>query len=175
MAEGFSVTLLDSPGQGVKVEWDVAALGAIAEASSDSPPAPAWDLVSEIPDWERWGALRIVSAAFEDGRMLALAALRPAGAAGHGEEMVGGVIVRDGEPAPFDQVLLSTQYGENGEISHVNVEAFEGEDSVPVRAAGDRLASSSGSDEAAALAVTVLAMRMDGQSGLGTIDVMGPA
>jgi hypothetical protein len=172
MAERFSVTLLDSPGNGVRVEWDKDTLAGLLTASSDAPPQPAWALASELPDWDRWSSLRVLSAAFGDGQMIALAALRPAKAQGHGDELVGGVILRDGGATPFEEVLLSTQYDGDGAITHVNVEAYEGEDSVAVRAAGDRLASSSGADDAAALAVTVLAMRMDGEPGLGTFDVM---
>ena len=174
MAEDFSIALLDASGEGVRVEWDLDALAAMAAPSSDSTPAPPWSLASDPPDWERWESLRVVSAAFADGQMLALAALRPAGAMGHGEDVVGGVVVREAQPAAFDEVLLSTQY-EDGEVARVNVEAYEGPDSVPLRAAGDRLATSSGGDGGAALEVTVLSMRMSGQTGFGTVDVMRPA
>jgi hypothetical protein len=60
-------------------------------------------------------------------------------------------------------------------MARINVEAYEGPDSVPVRASGDRLATSSGGDDDAKLEVNVLAMRMDGNAGFATVDVMRPA
>ena len=95
MAEGFSISLLDGPGGGITVEWDLEALAALAEASPDATPRPPWSLASGPPDWDQFESLRIVSTAFADGQMVALAALRPAGAKGHGEDVVDGVIVRD--------------------------------------------------------------------------------
>ena len=175
MPDGAAITLLDAPGEAVRVEWDLEALARFAEPAGDAAPEPAWSLAADTPDWTRWEALRIVSVAFADGPMLAVAALRPAGADGHGDDLVGGVIVRAGAPAALEKVLLSTQFDAEGEITHVNVEAYEGPDSVALRAAGDRLATRAGEIGAAALQINVLAMRMDGQGGFGTVDVMRPA
>lgn len=168
----FAVTLLGDGGGGVRVEWDRERLVALAAPAADAPPESPWELASGAPDWQRWSALRVVSAAFGGGAMLALAALRPAGAEGHGDDLLGGAIVRDDVAVPLAEVLLSAQLDGEGEIKRINVEAYESPDSVPLRAAGDRQASSSGDAAVGTLTVTVLAMRMDGQDGFGTIDVL---
>jgi len=163
---------VDAPGEGVRVEWDIEALAAMAAMAPDATPEPPWGLAADLSDWERWDSLRVVSAAFADGRMLAVAALRPASAEGHGEDLVGGVVVREAEPAAFEEVLLSVQYDEGGQVTRINVEAYEGPDSVALRASGDRLATRAGAEDGAALEVNVVEMRMDGHSGFGTVDVM---
>ena len=88
--------------------------------------------------------------------------------------MVGGVDrASDGQPARSRR-CCSRPNTEPARSPGINIEAYEGPDSVPVRVAGDRLASSSGSDELV-LEVNVLAVRMDGRAGFGTLDVMRPA
>jgi hypothetical protein len=126
----------------VRLEWDVEAL---RKLGLPSPPGadqaqPAWRLDTE-PDWERAGALRVISAGFEDGAILAVAALRPRETAGHDAEAVGAVLLSaEGDATQVHEALLSTEYGPNGKARRLGLELYEGPADPPIRVAADRLA-----------------------------------
>jgi hypothetical protein len=145
---------------GPAVEWDLDAIGG-GEGGlpfSISPPL----------ERSRWELARVLSAAFDDGVLLALAALRPAGARGHGEEAVAGVVVRDGAPVVVDEALLSVEYDPDGTPRRVGVEIYERPDSLPLRMAGDREAAEPASDE------TTFSMRSGEASGTGRLVIVRP-
>src|SRR6478735_955189 len=88
-------------GPALRVEWDVDALRDLS-ATGRQPGAgeapPAWRL-EPGPDWERVSALRLISATFDDGALLAVAALRPRGATGHAADGQTALALRmDGTP-----------------------------------------------------------------------------
>lgn len=162
MAEerALRVDLSDGRSEAVAVVWDLEALAAAVE---DRRP---FHLPAEL-DPRRWELARILSAALEDGRLFAIAALRPAGAAGHGEEAIAGVEVRDGDATPLDEVLLSVEYDGGGEVRRVGLELYETSDSLPLRIAGDRRASAGDGD-------AIVDLRTDGVSGTGRLTVLRP-
>ena len=80
--------------------------------------------------------MRLISGRLDDGRLLAVAALRPAGASGHGEEIVVGAL---GSADGFEQLtetLLSTEYGADGAPTRVGLELYPSSDGLAVRVAG---------------------------------------
>lgn len=168
--ERFAVRLQDRDTPPVRVVWDPAALAGFSKPAADALPQPPWALDEVRPDWERWESLRVLSAAFEDGTLLGFASLRPLRAAGHDADFRAGVIVRDGTPLPISDTLISLSYDASGELSRVNLEINETEDSVPLRAAGERI---SGGAEGS-LEVNVLTIRMSGVAGFATLDVLRP-
>ena len=118
-------------------------------------------------DASRWGLARTLAGAFDDGLLVAVVALRPAGAAGHGEEAVAAVLVREGEPTLVDEALLSVEYDGAGGARRVGLEVYESPDSLPLRIAGDRVEVEGDR--------TILAMRVDGVAGRGQLAVIRPA
>ena len=125
--------LAEAAGEPVRIAWDLDALGSVAER--DAPGRP-FELHGVDPG--HWELARVLSAAFADGRLLGIASLRPRDAAGHGEDATGGALVRDGEAAPLDEVLLSVEYGADREPRRLGLEIYERADSLPLRIAGDR-------------------------------------
>src|SRR6266566_2421029 len=81
-------------GPSLRVEWDVGALRELAarQQPGSGDGAPTWRLERE-PDWERAGAVRLISATFDDGALLGVAALRPQGAAGHDADVIGAILI----------------------------------------------------------------------------------
>ena len=141
----------------------------VQAASADAEAAP-WTMTQE-PDWDRVASLRVLSAEFNDGSRLAFAGLRPAGAAGHGEESVGAVLRRpNGEEPDIDQPLVSVEYGADELPRRVTLElVLEGED-VPLRGGGD-VSSGVARQEGAAI-VADLNMRLAGTAGTGELRIL---
>jgi hypothetical protein len=156
-------------GPALRVEWDVDALRDLS-ATSRQPGAgeapPAWRL-EPGPDWERVSALRLISATFDDGALLAVAALRPRGATGHAADAVEAILVSpEGEVSRPHEALLSTEYGPDGSARRLGLELYEESAGPPVRIAADRIADA-GDGDGAAGGGTALALRMDGTPGTG--------
>ena len=157
---------------GVRVEWDAARLAGFAAPAPDAVPERPWQLASAMPDWSRWDSMRILSAAFEDGALVAAAALRPRKAKGHDEDRAASLLVRDGAAHPFESFLVSVQRDGAGELRRVNVEAYLDEDGVPLRLTGDVIARESGGTGADSLDVNILAASLSGSPGFATLDVL---
>jgi hypothetical protein len=167
----LAVTLED----GVRVEWDAERLARFANPSPDAVPEKPWHLAGSMPDWDRWRSLRILSAAFEDGALVAFASLRPRKAKGHDEDSSGSFLVREGAPARFEDFLVSVQFDGAGGLRRVNVEAYLDADGVPLRLSGDVLSRESSGTSADLLEVNVLEAHLSGKAGFATLDVLGPA
>ncbi len=120
-----------------RIEWDLEALRELS-ANKPHPGAdqarPTWRLEQE-PDWDLAGALRVLSASFDDGALLAVAALRPREAVGHDAEEVGAVLISpQGEATRLHEALLSTEYGPDGKARRLGLELYE----EPTEPAGAR-------------------------------------
>jgi hypothetical protein len=147
---------------GVRVAWDEDALRDLAAGASD----PAWRLDGE-PDWGALESLRVVSAAFEDGSLLALAAPRPAGAGGHDAHPRALLLQPNGEVVEMTEALLSTQYDADGAPSRIGMELYRAPDALPMRVAADRRAPAQVADGAER---TAMAFRMEGFQGAGVFE-----
>jgi hypothetical protein len=141
---------------GARVVWDLERLRAVGPGDE-----AAWRIETE-PDWSTVEALRLLWASFEDGSGLAVAALRPTGAAGHDAEAVAGFLVDpEGEPRPLQEVLISTEHGPDGAPRRLGLELYEEEGAIPLRVAAD------GERE--------VSVRIDGRAGKGRYEVLtGP-
>jgi hypothetical protein len=152
---------LDAPG--VRVEWELAALRALADGSTQ----PAWRLAGE-PDWDALESLRVVSAAFEDGRLLAVAAARPVAADGHDAAEPRGILVEaGGEAVEVAEALLSTEYDADGAPSRIGLELYPRPGAIPLRVAADRESPTRVDDGAEA---TAMSFRMEGARGSGVFE-----
>ena len=150
----------------LRVEWDPGPMGELALEG----PAP-WELLDSV-DWTKAELVRVLTASFEDGSVLLLAALRPPGAAGHGEESVGARLgFGGGDPEPVE-ALISTEYGAGGTPARVGLELYRADGEVPLRAAGDALETASGDREGAPRQVATLEMRLDGTPGRGLYEII---
>jgi hypothetical protein len=154
-------------GPALRVEWSVEALRELSAAPRQPGTAearPPWRLAREL-DWERGSALRVISASFDDGALLAVAALRPRGAAGHDADAVGAVLVSpQGEVAQLHDALLSTEYGPDGGARRLGLELYEESTGPPIRVVADRVADAR---QGAGGEQTALRLRMEGTPGTG--------
>lgn len=156
------------------IEWDVEAL---RELSAPPPypgtaeARPTWRLGRE-PDWERARALRVISASFDNGELLAVAALRPRGAAGHDADTVEAVLVSaQGEAAQVHEALLSTEYGPDAGARRLGLELYEDSTGPPMRIVADRVADAR---QGATGEQTALRLRMEGTLGTGLHELIAP-
>ena len=131
-AGGFE---LGVPGE-LELEFEPAggARGHIGETAIDGHAA-----ILQIDD-DNDRALTRAVAIFLGPVTIALSARRPLGARGHGEELLGAVIVEGDPPAEvaIADPRLSTTYDGDGRVMHCGLELWEGEESeFPRRAAGE--------------------------------------
>jgi hypothetical protein len=123
---------------------------------------------------------RLVTILFEDGPLaVALEALRPRGAAGHGDERLSATVFHRDPPGAVavHRPRLSTTYDEEGLITHVGVELWETEDSDrPLRIGGETLAHADlvAADGSARTQIAFMAWHHDGQEGLGSYCITRP-
>ncbi len=79
----------------------------------------------------------MLSARLGDGRLLAIAALRPVGAPGHGGELITGALGEPGSFSALDETLLSTEYGADRLPRRIGLELYPSADGIAMRIAGD--------------------------------------
>jgi hypothetical protein len=167
MADAEAISL-DLEPAGPRVEWAPDDLRALASAG-DGSPERAWRLEGE-PDWNAIESLRLVSAAFEDGRLLALIAAQPAGAEGHGEARVRAALVEpEGEVIELARATLSVQYDARGTPSRIGLELYADPEAVPLRVAADR---EDVAGESAGGGATAMTFRMEGAQGSGLFELL---
>jgi hypothetical protein len=132
---------------------------------------PSWELISE-PDWTRLEGIRLVSAAFEDGAVLGVAAIRPRDARGHGDDAVAARFIdADGLQFATSEALVSVEYGPERRPRRMGIELWPDPDSPPLRIAADREpreepAGANGRD------VVPMTFRIDGVTGSGTYETV---
>ena len=182
VAEPLTLSLTVGAGAPVVLEWREDEIVGLRGGS----PSP-WALAEPI-EWGGIEALRIVSASFEDDSLLALAAIRPVGDESHGNELVEAVLRRgDEDETGLQQVLLSTEYGSDGEPTRIGIELHMSDEELPLRGAGDArdhggardpgdVQDSAGDPPTTAgqerRSATVLDMRLDGVTGTGLFEIL---
>jgi hypothetical protein len=117
---------------------------------------------------------RSIGIVFSDGGLLALSAVRPAGAGGHGEETVAAVLCGpDGAPAEVSEALLSTEYGPDGVQRRATLELWtDGEEARPLRGAGTLISASSVRREGLDAEIAFFRWSVEGREGLGHYEVV---
>jgi hypothetical protein len=148
------VIALDADGAEVRLRWD---------------PTSAWRLEAE-PDWGRLEGVRLVSAVFDDGAALGVAAVRPREANGHADDAVAARFLdADGiETAPAE-ALVSVQYDSERVPRRLGIELWPDADSAPLRIAADREPSDEASDGRHIVPMT---FRLNGVAGEGTYETV---
>ena len=168
-SEPLEIELVPAGGARLRVEWEREALEGLSGAPAGGLLADAgespWRLEGEVGE----GALRIVSAGFEDGSVLALAAFRPPGAEGHDSELVTAVVTgEEGEVTTCEEALLSTEYGPKGEVRRIGLELYPDAEAVPLRGGGESIEGAAGED----LGRVAMSFRMAGARGVGLYELL---
>jgi hypothetical protein len=117
---------------------------------------------------------RSIGIAFADGGLLALSAVLPPAAAGHGEEVVVAVLCGpDGAPVEVNETLLSTEYGPDGVQRRATLELWtDGEAGQPLRGAGTLISSSSVRRPGLRTEIAFFRWSLEGRDGLGHYEVV---
>jgi hypothetical protein len=117
---------------------------------------------------------RSIGIAFSDGGLLALSAVRPEAAAGHGEEVVVAVLCGpDGAPAEVAETLLSTEYGPDGVQRRATLELWlDGDEGQPLRGAGTLISASSVRHPGLRTEIAFFRWSLEGREGLGHYEVV---
>lgn len=155
------------PAPGLAVSWSAEALDALRR---DGATADAWHLEGALAPVH--SALRVLTAALDDGTALLVAAARPAGATGHDAEHVAGLLVgAETQPERLAEVLLSTEYAADGAIRRVGLELYRTGEDYPLRAAGNARTATRGA-ESGEVDRAALSFRMGGRSGSAVYEVV---
>ncbi len=169
MAERLALEFTDPAGDPVRFEWSAEALAGLDPAATGA--APAWRLGGEL-DWDEVETVRILSARLDEEGSLAVVALRPGGAAGHGDEVIAGAI---GGAEGFDQldrVLLSAEYGAEAEPLRIGLELYRDPDAIAIRIAGNVTATAEAADGGLRRCSAALELRGSAGPGVGVLDVL---
>jgi hypothetical protein len=169
-SEPLTLELAAAVGATPRIEWDVESLRQLQAGADGAAPedaGPSWRLVTE-PDWDAVRALLVISAGFDDGALLAVAALRPKEADGHDADAVGGALISaEGDVIRLHEVLLSVEYGPDGSPRRLGLELYEGADGPPIRVAADRVETVEAPSGGKAREQAPLRLRMEGTPGTG--------
>jgi hypothetical protein len=149
----------------LELAWDRSAAESLAAAESP------WRIEGEL-DWPATEGLRLVSAVFEDGRALALAALRPHGAPGHDRDSTAYRLEESGEPVDLVDALLSTEYDADGLPRRIGIELWAEAESPPLRVAADREGGVDVGGNGIRRAVARMSFRLEGAGGTGTYELL---
>jgi hypothetical protein len=153
----------------VQLRWEPLATEDGGTVAKESP----WELESK-PDWSHLEGIRLVSARFDDGAVLGVAALRPREARGHGDDLViARLIDAHGEETTTSDALVSVEYDAGGTPRRLGIELWPEPDSAPRRVAADREAESEARSPEGRDAVA-MRFRLDGTAGSGLYEIIRP-
>lgn len=119
---------------------------------------------------------RSIGIVFSDGGLLALTAARPRHAAGHGEEEVAAIVCDpDAAPVEVSEVLLSTEYGEDGVQRRVTLELWlDGDEGQPLRGAGTLISATAVHRPGLDSNIAFFRWSVEGREGLGHYEIVRP-
>ena len=157
-------------GEALALAWDRGIAESLAEGGAPSP----WRIEGQ-PDWERAEAVRLVWAVFDDGRALALAALRPRGAAGHDHDSVDHYLAEGDDEVALTEGLLSTEYDAEGLVRRIGLELWIEPDSPPLRVAADRQGAVEVDEDGVRREIARMTFRLEGVEGGGAYEVLLPS
>ncbi len=168
VADHVSVEFQSPGGEALRFDWPADALEHLDVRASELP----WTLGGEL-DWDEVEAVRVFSGQLEHGG-IAIAAIRPKGAGGHGEEAIAGVLVNDDGVERLDEVLLSTELDAEGSVRRIGLELYRTDGSMPLRVAGDASGTQAEEDGGVRRASTAFELRAAGATGAGRLEVLTP-
>jgi hypothetical protein len=119
---------------------------------------------------------RSIGIVFSDGGLLTLTAVRPRHATGHGEEEVAAIVCDpDAAPVEVSEVLLSTEYGEDGVQQRVTLELWlDGDEGHPLRGAGTLISAAAVHRPGLDSQVAFFRWSFEGREGLGHYEIVRP-
>jgi hypothetical protein len=117
---------------------------------------------------------RAIGVVFSDGGLLALSAVRPRDAGGHGDEQVSAVLCDpDGAPVEVSETLLSTEYGADGVQRRATLELWtDDEDGQPLRGAGTLISSAKIQRPGLTSEIAFFRWSVEGREGLGHYELI---
>ena len=117
---------------------------------------------------------RSIGVAFSDGGLLALSAVRPQDADGHGDERIATVLCSaDGAPVEVSETLLSTEYGADGVQRRATLELWlDDEDGQPLRGAGTLISAATVQHPGMRGRIAFFRWSVEGREGLGHYEVI---
>jgi hypothetical protein len=171
--EPVALTLQAQGGGPTRLRYEAAALEAAGGGNGGDVRSP-WSIEGEV-DWRYAEAMRLVSAAFEDGRELAIASIRPKGAAGHDTDVVACHLAEGGEPVEVDEALVSIEYDSAGLPRRLGIELWIDPESPPLRVAADREGEVEAGGDGVRREAARMHFRLAGARGTGLYEVLRPA
>ncbi len=116
---------------------------------------------------------RSIGIVFDDGALLALMSSLPGHGRAHGDEEVSAVFCDpEGEPLPFEESLLSTEYDGDGVQRRATLELWPDVDDMrPVRGAGSLISSVRVRRHELDSQIAFFRWSVEGREGLGTYEV----
>lgn len=169
MADVLQLEFSSPDGDTLAVEWDAETLEALSAPAADG--GPEWRLIGDI-DWDRIEAMRLLYGRLGDGRSLAVAAIRPAGAAGHGDDVAGSVLETDTGLESAREVLISIEYDAAEQPRRVGVELWPEDEPTPWRLAADVRDIARLEDGAVHRLRAIVELRLDGERGDGVFEIV---
>jgi len=125
----------------------------------------------QAPVWAELDAVRTISALFDEEHAVLAVALRPRGAAGHGQEDISAHLISGEESASPHEARISTVYDADGRQRSAGLELWVGEEDFPRRASGSVRAGMSLSLEGLRVNVAVFGWHMEGREGVGAYEI----
>jgi hypothetical protein len=124
-------------------------------------------------DWRRVERWRSIYAASE-ARGISVVSTRPAGSAGHGDELRSAQLVTGGEPPlAFEEVRISTVFGSDRLPAKAGLELFMPEDEYPKRVTGQALCAATVDDGGEPVqSVSFFRWSLDGEPALGAYETL---
>jgi hypothetical protein len=116
---------------------------------------------------------RSIGIVFADGGLLALSAVRPPGAGGHGEEELAAVLCDpDGAPVEVAEALLSTEYGNDGLQQRATLELWPDGDGQALRGAGTLISAHLVRRPGLTSEIAFFRWSVEGREGLGHYEIV---
>jgi hypothetical protein len=125
----------------------------------------------EVPRWDELDAVRLLSAVFNEENALLLAARRPRGALGHGQELVVAHLLSAGELLAVEDARVSTVYDGQGRQRSVGLELWLPGEDFSRRGSGAVRAGLTLALEGLRVDAGLVAWRMEGRDGVGTYEI----
>jgi hypothetical protein len=123
------------------------------------------------PLWAELDALRTISAIFDEEHAVLAVALRPRGAAGHGQEEVSAHLLSGEESATPNDARVSTVYDGEGRQRAAGLELWVGEEDFPRRLSGTVRAGMTLALEGLRVNLAVFEWQMEGREGVGAYEI----
>lgn len=125
----------------------------------------------EPPAWAELDAVRLLSGVFDEENALLIAARRPRGALGHGQELVVAHLLSAGELLAVEDARVSTVYDGQGRQRSVGLELWLPGEDFSRRGSGSVRAGLTLALDGLRVDAGLVAWRMEGRDGVGSYEI----